>query len=163
MHRLLCGFIHRPWEHPQKLAGRLTLPGDFFGDTARVRRIPALNSSSARSLRAACPLKASCDGGLQRILPSCRNSYGVASESQAYLAICGNVEDNLGKLCTVSAGMNDLPYLCPTCKTIYEVIRHRVRPTADPVCEACQQDFPVAENGDWLTYRLTPPRVKRTG
>jgi hypothetical protein len=90
-------------------------------------------------------------------------SYGVASELQAYLATCGNIEDNLGKLGTVTAGMNDLPYLCPTCKTIYEIVRHRVRPTADPVCEACQQDFPVAENGDWVTYRLTPPRFKRTG
>jgi transposase-like protein len=59
--------------------------------------------------------------------------------------------------------MNDLPYLCPTCKTIYEIIRHRVRPAADPVCETCQQDFPVAENGDWLTYRLIPLDFKRTG
>jgi hypothetical protein len=44
--------------------------------------------------------------------------------------------------------------VCPTCKTVYEVIRHHVRPPADPVCETCQQTLPVADGNDWLTYRV---------
>ncbi len=38
---------------------------------------------------------------------------------------------------------------------IYEILRHRVRPPAEPVCEGCQRDLPVAEDGEWLTYRRT--------
>jgi hypothetical protein len=30
-------------------------------------------------------------------------------------------------------------------------------------CERCQQDLPVADEGDWLTYRRTHPRFERTG
>jgi hypothetical protein len=48
--------------------------------------------------------------------------------------------------------------VCPTCKTIYEVVRHHIRPPADPVCETCQQTLPVADNNDWLTYH-----VRRSG
>jgi len=54
--------------------------------------------------------------------------------------------------------VNDFLYFCPTCKTIYEIVRHRVRPPVEPVCEGCQQDFPVAEDGEWLTYQRTGPR-----
>jgi hypothetical protein len=54
--------------------------------------------------------------------------------------------------------MNDFLYFCPTCKTIYEIVRHRVRPPAEPVCEGCQQDLPLAEDGEWLTYRRTGAR-----
>ena len=54
--------------------------------------------------------------------------------------------------------MNDFLYFCPTCKTIYEIVRHRVRPPVEPVCERCQQDLPVAEDGEWLTYQRTGPR-----
>ena len=57
--------------------------------------------------------------------------------------------------------MNDFLYFCPTCKMIYEILRHRVRPPAEPVCEGCQQDLPVAEDGEWLTYRRTGPRFDR--
>ena len=54
--------------------------------------------------------------------------------------------------------MNDFLYFCPTCKMIYEILRHRVRPPAEPVCEGCQQ---VAEDGEWLTYRRTGNRFDR--
>jgi len=58
--------------------------------------------------------------------------------------------------------MSDVLYFCPTCKTIYEIVRHHIRPLAEPVCERCQQDLPVAEDGEWLTYRRTRPRFART-
>jgi hypothetical protein len=35
--------------------------------------------------------------------------------------------------------MNDFLYFCPTCKMIYEILRHRVRPPAEPVCEGCNR------------------------
>ena len=57
--------------------------------------------------------------------------------------------------------MNDFLYLCPNCKTIYEIVRHRVRPPTEPVCEECQQDLPVAEDGDWLTYQRMRHRFER--
>jgi hypothetical protein len=38
-----------------------------------------------------------------------------------------------------------------------------VRPPTEPVCEACQQDLPIADDGDWLTYRRTMPRFAQTG
>ena len=44
--------------------------------------------------------------------------------------------------------MNDFLYFRPTCKTIYEIVRNRVLPPAEPVCERCQQDLPVAEDGE---------------
>ena len=47
---------------------------------------------------------------------------------------------------------------CRTCKTVYEVVRHHVRPPADPVCETCQQTLPVADGNDWLTYRVIRSR-----
>jgi hypothetical protein len=56
--------------------------------------------------------------------------------------------------------MNDFLYFCPTCKTIHEIVRHRVRPPAEPVCNVCEQDFPVAEDGDWLTYQQMSRRSK---
>ena len=37
--------------------------------------------------------------------------------------------------------MNDFLYFCPTCKVIYEILRHRVRPSAEPVCEGCHKVF----------------------
>jgi hypothetical protein len=45
--------------------------------------------------------------------------------------------------------------------TIYELVRHRIRPPTEPVCEGCQQDLPVADDGDWLTYRRTSPQFER--
>jgi hypothetical protein len=63
----------------------------------------------------------------------------------------------------VSAAIDDLLYSCPACKTVYEIVRHRVRPPAEPVCAACQRDLPVADDSDWLTYRRTLPRFERTG
>jgi hypothetical protein len=48
--------------------------------------------------------------------------------------------------------------VCPSCKTVYELVRHHIRPPADPVCEACQQALPVADGNDWLTYRAIPSR-----
>jgi hypothetical protein len=63
----------------------------------------------------------------------------------------------------VAAAMSDFLCFCATCKTVYEIVRHRVRPPAEPVCEVCQQDLPLADDGDWLTYRRTLPRFERTG
>ncbi|MGB8629901.1 MAG: hypothetical protein WCD69_10980 [Xanthobacteraceae bacterium] len=57
--------------------------------------------------------------------------------------------------------MDDFLYFCPTCKMIYEVAHHRVRPPAEPVCEACQQDLPVADDVGWLVYRRTHPHLWR--
>jgi predicted Zn finger-like uncharacterized protein len=51
--------------------------------------------------------------------------------------------------------------VCPTCKTVYEVVRHHIRPPADPVCETCQQTLPVADGNDWLTYLVI--RTPRPG
>jgi hypothetical protein len=48
---------------------------------------------------------------------------------------------------------------CPICHTVYEIVRHHVRPPADPVCETCQQTLPIADGNDWLTYRIIRPRV----
>jgi hypothetical protein len=48
---------------------------------------------------------------------------------------------------------------CPICHTIYEVVRHRLRPPAEPVCEICQRALPVADGNDWLTYRIIRSRV----
>jgi hypothetical protein len=58
--------------------------------------------------------------------------------------------------------MNDFLYFCPTCKTIYEIVRHRIQPAAEPICWRCQQDLPIADEGDWLTYRQMRPRFERT-
>jgi hypothetical protein len=44
--------------------------------------------------------------------------------------------------------------VCPTCKTVYEVVRHHVRPPSDPVCERCRQTLPIADGSDWLTYQV---------
>jgi len=52
-------------------------------------------------------------------------------------------------------------YFCPTCKTIYEIVRHRVRPAAEPVCDGCQQELPVADDGDWITYQRVRSRPDR--
>ena len=57
--------------------------------------------------------------------------------------------------------MNDFLYFCPTCKTIYEIVRHRIRPPSEPVCEACQEYLPVADDGEWLIYRRTGSRFDR--
>ena len=53
---------------------------------------------------------------------------------------------------------SDLLYPCSACRTIYEVVRHHVRPPADPLCEVCQQAFPFADGDDWLTYRRVVSR-----
>jgi len=58
-----------------------------------------------------------------------------------------------------TVAMNDFLYFCPTCKAIYEIDRHHIRPPAEPVCECCQQELPVADDGDWLTYRANPPSI----
>jgi hypothetical protein len=55
--------------------------------------------------------------------------------------------------------MDDFLYFCPTCKTIYEIVSHHIRPPAEPVCEGCQQELPIADDGEWLTYRRTRPRL----
>jgi hypothetical protein len=62
----------------------------------------------------------------------------------------------------IAAGyaMNDILYFCPTCKTIYEIVRHRIRPPAQAICERRQEELPVAEDGDWLTYRRTHHRFE---
>jgi hypothetical protein len=60
-----------------------------------------------------------------------------------------------------TVAMNDFLYFCPTCKAIYEIDRHHIRPPAEPICEGCQQQLPVADDGDWLTYRRTRPRLER--
>ena len=52
-----------------------------------------------------------------------------------------------------SSPMNDFLSFCPTCKVIYEVVRHHVRPPAEPICEGCQQDLPIADDSDLLTER----------
>jgi hypothetical protein len=58
--------------------------------------------------------------------------------------------------------MSDCLYFCPTCKTIYEIVRHRIRPPTEPICDGCQQDLPIADdNGDWLTYRRMGRRFER--
>jgi predicted Zn finger-like uncharacterized protein len=49
--------------------------------------------------------------------------------------------------------------VCPSCKTVYEVVRHHVRPPGDPVCETCQQILPVADGNDWLTYQIIRSRA----
>ena len=54
--------------------------------------------------------------------------------------------------------MTDLLYPCPTCKTIYEIVRHHVRPPAEPICEICQRALALADGDDWLTAR----RFERT-
>jgi predicted SprT family Zn-dependent metalloprotease len=61
-----------------------------------------------------------------------------------------------------NVAMNDFLFFCPTCKTIYEIVRHHVRPPAGPICELCQQDLPLADDGEWLTYLRTRPRFERT-
>jgi predicted SprT family Zn-dependent metalloprotease len=60
-----------------------------------------------------------------------------------------------------TVAMNDFLYFCPTCKAIYEIDRHHIRPPAEPICEGCQQQLPVADDGDWLTYRRTRPRFEQ--
>lgn len=52
---------------------------------------------------------------------------------------------------------------CPSCKTLYEVVRHHVRPPADPVCETCQQLLPLADGNDWLTYQAIRGRLHVSG
>jgi hypothetical protein len=60
--------------------------------------------------------------------------------------------------------MNDFLYFCPTCKAIYEIVHHRVRPPMEPVCDGCRQDLPIADdNGDWLTYRRMGRRFEAGG
>ena len=48
---------------------------------------------------------------------------------------------------------------CSICHTVYEIVRHHVRPPAEPVCETCQKALPVANGNDWLTYRIIRSRV----
>jgi hypothetical protein len=48
---------------------------------------------------------------------------------------------------------------CPICQTVYEIVRHHVRPPAEPVCETCQQVLPVADGDDGLTYRVIRSRA----
>ena len=57
--------------------------------------------------------------------------------------------------------MKDVLYFCPICKTVYEIVRHHIRPPAEPVCEGCQQELPIADDGDWLTYQRTRPLLER--
>jgi len=75
-------------------------------------------------------------------------------------AACRNLEEDLGEVGAMSAATNDLLYFCPTSKTIHEMVRHRVHPPSEPVGEACQQDLPVADDNDWLTYRQMLPRQR---
>ena len=72
-----------------------------------------------------------------------------------------SVLNHLVEADAVSAATSDPLYFCPTCKTIYEIVRHRIRPPVEPVCTTCQQDLPVAEDDCWLTYRRTLPRLSR--
>lgn len=52
---------------------------------------------------------------------------------------------------------SDILYACPICKTIYEMSCHHVRPPVEPRCEVCQDNLPIAEGDDWLTYRRAQP------
>ena len=47
----------------------------------------------------------------------------------------------------------DVLCACPTCKVLYQLVRHHLRPPAEPLCESCHQLLPVADEDDWLTYR----------
>ena len=53
-------------------------------------------------------------------------------------------------------------YTYRNCKTIYEVVPQHVGPPAEPVCETCQEAFPVADGGDWLTYRIIRSGIEQT-
>jgi len=53
---------------------------------------------------------------------------------------------------------SELLYPCSACRAIYEVVRHHVRPPADPHCEVCQQELPMADGDDWLIYRRVASR-----
>ena len=57
--------------------------------------------------------------------------------------------------------MTDLLYICPECRTVYEVARNRVRPADEPHREVCQHALPVADGDDWLTYRKIHARCDR--
>jgi hypothetical protein len=59
--------------------------------------------------------------------------------------------------------MNDILYFCPTCKTIYEIVRHRIRPPAQAICERCQEELPVAEDGTGLPTDGRTIRFERAG
>lgn len=50
------------------------------------------------------------------------------------------------------APLTELLFFCPICETIHEVIRHHVRPVAEPRCDVCNHDLPAADGDDWLTY-----------
>src|SRR5215472_8597361 len=78
-----------------------------------------------------------------------------------FSAYRGNVLRARGDASRELRAMSDFLYFCPTCKTIYEIVRHRVRPPTEPICWRCQQDFPIADEGDWLTYREMRPRFER--
>jgi hypothetical protein len=50
--------------------------------------------------------------------------------------------------------MTEVLYSCPTCKTIFQIVRNHIRPPAEPLCDLCRHPLPLAEGDDWLTYRL---------
>jgi hypothetical protein len=50
--------------------------------------------------------------------------------------------------------LSDIVCSCPTCKTIFEIVRNHIRPPGEPLCDVCQHPLPLAEGSEWLTYRL---------
>jgi hypothetical protein len=52
----------------------------------------------------------------------------------------------------------DMLYACPTCKQIYQIVHHHLRPPAEPRCEICRQALPLADEADWLTYQRVNSR-----
>jgi hypothetical protein len=47
--------------------------------------------------------------------------------------------------------MRDL-FACRKCNAIYSITRRHAQPEKPPICDACGQDFPPSELGDWLVY-----------
>jgi transcription elongation factor Elf1 len=41
---------------------------------------------------------------------------------------------------------------CPRCHAKHAVIRRQTPPGMIPACEICDQEFPAAEDGEWLLY-----------
>ena len=56
------------------------------------------------------------------------------------------------------ASATDILYACPTCKGIYQIVRHHLPPPTEPRCEICRQALPLADEADWLTYQLINSR-----
>jgi hypothetical protein len=58
--------------------------------------------------------------------------------------------------------MNDFLYFCPSRKTIYEIVRHRVRPLTARFAGGAGKTFRLLTKANWLNYRQMRPRFERT-